>query len=312
MDVAGRAHYLRIASDIRDRISGGDLGPGDRVPSTRAIMRDWGVAMATATKVIAILKSEGLISTRPGYGSVVLPTSATRPLGLDLDRIVTTAIHLADNEGLPSLTMRRVAVELDVATMSLYRHVSGKDALVEAMVDRVLREHSLPRTTGHSWRADLEAIARSMWSTCHRHPWVASSISLTRPQLVPSLLLYADRTLAVLRPLTGDVDAAMNAHLTLFAYIRSAASGLEAEAAAFRDTGMTNEEWLNSRDRAVNAVVATGRYPAFAWVVREGYDYDTAALFTFGLRSLLDGFAVGLATCAADHGPPSRELREHP
>ena len=47
------APYLRIAAEIRDRITRGDLRPGDRVPSTRQITQKWGVAMATATKVIA-------------------------------------------------------------------------------------------------------------------------------------------------------------------------------------------------------------------------------------------------------------------
>ncbi len=301
MKDTSEAHYLRIASSIRDRITGGLLAPGDRVPSTRAIVRDWGVAMATATKVLATLKAEGLIDTRPGYGSVVLHTSSVRQHGLDLDRILAAAIALADAEGLPALSMRRVAVELDVATMSLYRHVASKDALIDHMVESMLHAQPIPKVIGRGWRTELETIALTLWSTCRRHPWVASSISMTRPQLLPSLLGYADRTLAVFESIGLDVTAAMNAHLTLFAYVRSAASGLESEAADLRETGMTDDEWLNTRHHAIDAVVATGRYPAFAWVARSGYDYDADALFAFGLQTLLDGLSVTLEAPALDH-----------
>ena len=59
------APYLRIAAEIRDRITRGELRPGDRVPSTRQITQKWGVAMATATKVIAVLRDEGIVEARP-------------------------------------------------------------------------------------------------------------------------------------------------------------------------------------------------------------------------------------------------------
>lgn len=60
-----------IAMEIAERITSGDLGPGDRVPSARGITRDWGVAIATATKALALLQQQGLIVSTPGIGSVV-------------------------------------------------------------------------------------------------------------------------------------------------------------------------------------------------------------------------------------------------
>ena len=48
--------YLRIVADLERRIADGELRPGDPVPTTRAIMREWGVAMATASKALAALK----------------------------------------------------------------------------------------------------------------------------------------------------------------------------------------------------------------------------------------------------------------
>lgn len=63
--------YLQIAGSIRDRILAGELKDGDKIPSVRAIMRDWGVAQATASKVHQALQSEGLVRGVPGIGTVV-------------------------------------------------------------------------------------------------------------------------------------------------------------------------------------------------------------------------------------------------
>lgn len=71
--------YLRIAADIRRRILDGELAPGDRVPSTRQICREWSVALATATKALAALRSEGLVITRPRAATIVAGRAAPLP-----------------------------------------------------------------------------------------------------------------------------------------------------------------------------------------------------------------------------------------
>ncbi|ETK36856.1 TetR/AcrR family transcriptional regulator C-terminal domain-containing protein [Microbispora sp. ATCC PTA-5024] len=71
MDGSGGTRYREIAADLRRRIESGELRPGDRVPSTREIVRLWGVAMATATKVLTELRREGLVRAVPGVGTVV-------------------------------------------------------------------------------------------------------------------------------------------------------------------------------------------------------------------------------------------------
>ncbi|MET9292538.1 GntR family transcriptional regulator [Streptomyces sp. NPDC003077] len=73
--------YVQIADEIRRRIAAGELGVGDRVPSTRQITREWGVAMATATKVLTVLRQEGLVRAVPGVGTVVAgPPRGVRPM----------------------------------------------------------------------------------------------------------------------------------------------------------------------------------------------------------------------------------------
>src|SRR5262245_45616375 len=169
------AQYLSIVDEIRRRIVSGHLRPGDRIPSARAITREWGVAIATATRALAALRSQGLVRSVVGVGTVVVATAQPpqetsdapkRTVGRDLtrDRIVRTAIAVADAEGLPALTMRRLATELDVAVMSLYRHVSGKEELVVLMADDIFGEATLPDPPPSGWRAQVEAVARLQWA----------------------------------------------------------------------------------------------------------------------------------------------------
>ncbi|WP_143676170.1 GntR family transcriptional regulator, partial [Streptomyces milbemycinicus] len=63
--------YLRIVTEIRRRIADGELAPGGRVPSTRQIAKEWGVALATATKALTTLRLDGLVEARPRVGTVV-------------------------------------------------------------------------------------------------------------------------------------------------------------------------------------------------------------------------------------------------
>lgn len=71
--------YARIVTEIRRRIEAGELRPGDRIPSARQITKEWGVAIATATKVLAVLRQEGLVHPRPGVGTVVVAPPAPAP-----------------------------------------------------------------------------------------------------------------------------------------------------------------------------------------------------------------------------------------
>jgi DNA-binding transcriptional regulator YhcF (GntR family) len=286
--------YRRIAADIAARIDSGALAPGDRIPSTRAITQEWGVAMATATKVIAALREQGLVETTRGSGTVVRtgrPTAKHEP-ELTRDRIVRAAIEIADQEGIGALSMRRVAANLGVATMSLYRHVPGKDELTLFMVDAAASDFPFPATRPAGWRPALEYAARLLWTVFRRHPWAAEALSMTRPQLLPNLLHYAEWTLGALEETGLDANTTMDIYLTVFGHVRGTALNLQAEAQAEQDTGLTADEWTNTQEPALRDMVATGDYPAFERIVQQDYDFDLDRLFDFGLTRLLDGIAV--------------------
>ncbi|MGW1448201.1 GntR family transcriptional regulator, partial [Micromonospora sp. NPDC002411] len=71
--------YLRIVAELRRRITEGELSPGDRVPSTRQIVREWGVAMATASRALTALRQESLVRAVPGVGMVVTGAEPATP-----------------------------------------------------------------------------------------------------------------------------------------------------------------------------------------------------------------------------------------
>lgn len=306
----GAAPYQVIAAELRRRIEAGELKPGDRVPSTRALVRDFGVAMATATKALQALQQERLVHASPGVGTVVGPppraATRSRPAaahravpadgGLDLhrDEVVRMGIAIADAEGLGALSMRRIAAELGVSTMALYRYVGGKDALVLQMVDTAMGEFPLVEAPG-GWRDGVAAVARSQWAAYRRHLWLASAVSLGRPQLLPNLLPHTD---AVLRALRGvDKSDALYTAISVFAFVRGVALAMETEAYAEQDTGLTADEWVDRQSGQMAALVATGNLIGFRELLADGFDfdYDLDRLFEFGLGLVLDGLEVRLA-----------------
>jgi DNA-binding transcriptional regulator YhcF (GntR family) len=294
----------RIVADIRRRIAAGELRPGDRVPSTRQITRDWGVAIATATKALAALRREGLVRAVPGVGTVVdsrepAPQPARRREAREPEReltreqVVRAAIAAADAEGLAALSMRRVAADLSLPTMSLYRYVPGKDELVLLMADAVMGEERLPEPPPPGWRPQLELLARLQWRLYRRHPWVPHVISMTRPQLLPNGVDHTEWALRALHGLGLPPNEVLHGAVTLLGYVRATALNLEWEAQAREETGVTDEEWMEAQDPAMAELLATGRYPTFAALVRTGeLDLDLDSLFEHGLQQLLDGLAA--------------------
>jgi AcrR family transcriptional regulator len=317
------APYLRIADDIEQRIVAGKLRPGDRVPSIRQIARDWGVAIATATRVLGELTARGAVRPVPGVGTVVVDTATRagqpdrrersqagrpKPAGrtgavsmagrpapdraVDTARIIEVAIAVADAEGIAAVSMRRVAIELGVATMSLYRWVPSKEALVEGMVDTLMGDEDLPAVPPPGWRAQLEYVARRQWRGYLAHPWLAHLVSLTRPQLAPRAMLQTEWALRAIDGFGLDPTTRLYLVLTLFGHVKAAATGLDTERQAERDTGIDIEEWMRDHDPRFKPVIHSGRFPHLAKLDgNTDIDFDLTALFEFGLKNLLDGFA---------------------
>ena len=285
--------YRRIVAEVRRRIESGELRPGDRVPSARAITREWGVAIATATKAHAALRDEGLTISRPGVGTVVAGPVPPREHDLTRARIVAAAIDIADAEGMAEVSMRRLATTLDAATMSLYRHVPSKEDLVLAMIDTAIGSLRLPRhRPSDGWRPALENCARLEWATFQRHPWLGPSMSLTRPQLSPNAMRLSEWVMSAFDGTTLTAPERMYVQILLFTFVRGLATALEPEADAIRESGLTDEQWMDTQAQAMTTMIETYPMPHFQRLTAVDFDFDLDLLFEFGLARLLDGIAL--------------------
>ncbi|MCO8270497.1 TetR/AcrR family transcriptional regulator C-terminal domain-containing protein [Actinoplanes sp. TRM 88003] len=287
--------YRRIAAEIAERIAAGEPPPGQRIMSTRQIMAEYGVAMATATKVINYLRTEGLVRAKPGVGTVV--AGATLPPGgtPDRDLVVRTAITIADAEGLPGLSMRRLAGELDIPTMSVYRHVADKEELVLLMMDKVMAANPPPPRLDPSrddWRVCVEALARLQWSMYRRHTWLAQAISFTRPLLAPHAMAHTEWCMRALEGHGLDISTQFRAAVTIANYVRGTAVNLEEEAQAVQETGMTDAEWMAAQGERFAEVLAGGKLPLMArFMASDDRELTLDLLLEFGLQRLLDGLS---------------------
>jgi DNA-binding transcriptional regulator YhcF (GntR family) len=292
--------YLRIAAELKRRITEGDLPPGSRIPSVRGIAAEWGVAIATATKVVAALRDEGVVRAVPRVGTVVATPAPSRKSVprrdstalLTRDQVVHAAIDIADGQGFDALSMRSVAAELGVPTMSLYKHVRGRDELALLMADVVFAQHRLPSVPPPAWRAQLELVARMQWAAYRAHPWLPKLLSLTRPQPMPNLLHHAEWVMRALEDHGQSPTIVFHAHITLFGYVRGTALSIEPEVEAEADTGLSADQWADANDRMFSPAIDSGVFPAFSRVVSTPFDFDLDEVFEFGLQRLLDGYAA--------------------
>jgi AcrR family transcriptional regulator len=254
------------------------------------------VAIATATKVLATLRQEGVVRAVPGVGTVVTGGAPQTPRAdrpePTRERIVRAAIAVADAEGLAAVSMRRVATQLDLATMSLYRHVRDKDDLFLAMANTVFGRVRMPEPLPTGWRGRVELVARAQWTICRRHPWVHGIISFTRPMLAPDGMALTELVMQAMHDAGFGASDALYVAVAVSGYVNGVAASLQLETEAQQETGITSDEWMERQDGDFTHLMASGRFPMLAAIAAEPqFDMDLDRLFEFGLRIMLDGLA---------------------
>jgi len=71
--------YRAVACSLRERVEAGEWAPGERLPAESALVRAYGVSLATVRQGIAVLRQEGLLEARQGLGTFVRASSPDRP-----------------------------------------------------------------------------------------------------------------------------------------------------------------------------------------------------------------------------------------
>src|SRR5215216_272471 len=204
---------------------------------------------------------------------------------LSRDRVLTTAVALADRHGLESLSMRKLADELGAGAMSLYHHVPNKDELLDGMVDIVFAEIEPPSTDG-DWKTAMRGRAISTRQALRRHPW-AVGVMEGRTTHGPANLRLHDAVLGCLRAAGFSIEMTVHAYSVQDAYIYGF---------ALQETDMSSETpddfAAEAQRQMVEYEAMLADYPHLVevvggYVAKAGYDYESE--FVFGLDVILDG-----------------------
>jgi AcrR family transcriptional regulator len=191
---------------------------------------------------------------------------------LSREKIAAAALAIADAEGFQAVSMRRVALELNVGTMSLYYYVKTKDDLIAVMDDALMSEALLP-SLPKSWKRAITEIATRTHSIFLRHPWALVSMLSAPPGL--NAMRHMEQCLEAL----AETSMTPKQKLALLAMVDDFVFGHALREAA-NDT-MVDMEFAAAQ-------MATGNFPRLAEVFGGGRIESAKDRFQTGLRLLLE------------------------
>jgi hypothetical protein len=197
--------------------------------------------------------------------------------------VLRAAIAFADENGIESLSMRKLGEELGVEAMSLYKHVANKDDMLDGMVDVVFSEIDLP-SEGVHWKTAMRERAISARAALTRHPW-AIGLTESRMKPGPTNLRHHDSVIGCLHEAGFSIEMAIHAYSVLDSYIYGFA--LQEKSLPFDtsdDVGDVGENILSQ--------FPADEYPylketTVELITKSAWKY--ADEFEFGLDLILDG-----------------------
>jgi AcrR family transcriptional regulator len=177
----------------------------------------------------------------------------------DRVRLAEAGVALADERGLPAVTMRAVAQAVGAAPASLYRYVSTRDELLELMIDHVLAEISYAGLGSGCWQEDLLELARQSRDVQLRHPWLLDATATMAP-LGPRAAVYLERYLAALSGLPVDTRTKLEA----FGVLNAVVAALSRAELTLRQSGRTMRQWQQGQQEFLAHLVVSGQHPHLA------------------------------------------------
>ena len=147
-----------------------------------------------------------------------MPTKSLSPRPpLTRKRVLQAAVSLSDRDGLAALTMRRLGAELDVEAMSLYKHVSDKEGILDGIVELVIGEIEIPNA-GSDWKEAMRQRANSARAVLSRHSWAIGLLE-ARGLKGSTAMRYLDAILGSLRSAGFSTENAAHAFWLLDSYV---------------------------------------------------------------------------------------------
>lgn len=210
-------------------------------------------------------------------------------------RVLKTAMKLADREGLPALSMRRLGRELGVEAMSLYHHLPGKDGVLDALAESLCEEIATavaqrsPELAAN-WKADLRSRCLAARRVVLRHPWTPALFA-SRQSIPMSVYLHVDQITALFQAagfshhLTHRALHALGSMMFGFAHelFSPPSSGGSLDVKEAQTSFAQMAEALPHICAMMAAEMHVAANPKVGWC-------DSQAEFEFTLDLLLDGF----------------------
>jgi AcrR family transcriptional regulator len=216
---------------------------------------------------------------------------------LSRETIAAAALAIADREGFEAVSMRRIAQQLNVGTMSLYYYVRTKDDLISVMDDALMNEALLSEVP-KNWKQAITEIATRTHSIFSRHPWALVSMQSVPPGL--NAMRHMEQCLEAL----AETSMTAKEKLTLLAIVDDFVFGH-----ALRESG--SEKAVDMEFAADQ--IARVRFPRIAEIFKSGRLEIGRHRFQEGLRLLLEGWGrrrPRAASKSRGNSPPRRKERK--
>jgi len=237
-------------------------------------------------------------SLAAAWGLHTRPAKGPKP-ALTLDRIVEGAVRVAQADGLAAVSMSRVATEVGVTAMALYRYVGNKDELLALMVDAALGDPPPGLASGPNWREGLTAWAWAENEAYRRHPW-ALRVPIQGIPALPHQITWME---CGLRCFTGSgvaEEERLSTILLISNLVRIYAMQNQDLEAAF--AGSSPDEVMATYAQTMTKIIDAERFPAMSAVLTSGVLAKADPIdkeLTFGLERVLDGVEVMISRVRA-------------
>jgi AcrR family transcriptional regulator len=220
------------------------------------------------------------------------PSGRGARLGLSVDRIVESAVELADRDGMGAVSMKAVAENLGFTTMSLYRYVSSKDELLLLMHDTCWRPPSGLEVTTGIWRDDLASWTREQYDIILRHPWLEQVRHIDRAG-TPSQVTWLEFGLRTLAGTALEEYQKIDVLLVLSGYVFATARNAVTVTDGLQRGYFAQGQAASAFAQLLAMVAGAERFPALVRCVQAGGFPDGRPFpdMESGLALILDGVA---------------------
>jgi AcrR family transcriptional regulator len=216
---------------------------------------------------------------------ISIRSTPTRPprRSLSREQVAQAALAFIERNGPEALSMRRLAADLEVGTMTIYGYFRDKDELLDAVVDAAAARIEVPRRRG-TWKSQIRALMEQIRTALTEHP-IGVLLRLERPMWSPGALRVSEAGVRILREAGFSRAEAARAYRSLFNYTFGFA--------AFSPREVSEE--VRRKALAALAALQQDEYPALIDARSELADaVGGEAQFHHGLDLLLDGLEAKL------------------